>query len=103
MPVARAEEVRRVQNQQPLAVDLEVDFHNEDATGYIWQWLSEARDPSVVVPEAIIVVGDDDARAMARVVDHVSTDAGDFVHLQVLPGLVEDYQQAVQRASTLVA
>jgi hypothetical protein len=98
-----AEEVSTMENQNPLGVDLEVDFHNEDATGFIWQWLSEARDPSVVVPEAIIVVGDDDARAMARVVDQVSSEEGDYVHLQVLPGLVEDYQQAVHRASMLVA
>ena len=103
MPVPRTKELSIAQNQTPLVVDLEVDFHNEDATDYIWQWLSEARDPSVVVPGAIVVVGDDDARAMARVSDQVSTDAGDYVHLEVLPGLVEDYQQAVRRASTLVA
>ena len=102
MPFTSGEEVSTVENQTPLEVDLEVDFHNEDATGLIWQWLSEARDPSVVVPNAIIVVGDD-ARAMARMVDQVSTEEGDYVHLQVLPGLVEDYQQAVQRASALVA
>lgn len=103
MPVPRAEEVSTVENQTLLGVDLEVDSHNEDATGYIWQWLTEARDPSVVVPNAIVVVGDDDARAMARVVDQVSTEEGDFAHLQVLPGPVADYQQAVQRAATLVA
>ena len=48
-----------------VAVDLEVDFHNEDETGYVWTWLSEARDPSVIAPERIVVVGDDDAIAMA--------------------------------------
>lgn len=91
-----------MENQNRLAVDLEVDFHNEDATSFIWQWLSEARDLSVVVPNAIVVVGDGDVRAMARVIDQVSTDTGDYVHLQVLPGSFEDYQQAVQRGSTLV-
>lgn len=85
MPVPRAKEVSTVQDQPTLGAGLEVDFHNEDATGYIWQWLSEARDPSVVVPNALIVVADDDdASAMARVVDHVSTHARDYVHLQVL-------------------
>jgi hypothetical protein len=24
-----------------VVVDLEVDFHNEDETGYVWTWLSE--------------------------------------------------------------
>jgi len=93
--------VSTAEDETQLTVDLEVDFHNEDATGFVWQWLREARDPSVVVPNAIVIIGDNDARAMARVVDHVSTDTGVYVHLQVLPGLVEDYQQAIQRASTL--
>jgi hypothetical protein len=81
-----------MENHNRPDVDLEVDFHNEDATGFIWQWLSEARDPSVVVPNAIIVVGDDDARATARVVDQASTDTGDYVHLQLLPRPSEDYR-----------
>jgi hypothetical protein len=54
-----------------VVVDLEVDFHNEDETGYVWTWLSEARDPSMIAPGRILVVGDDDAIAMARVVDLV--------------------------------
>jgi hypothetical protein len=33
-----------------VVVDLEVDFHNEDETGHIWTWLSEARDPSMIAP-----------------------------------------------------
>ncbi len=42
-----------------------MDFHNEDETGYVWTWLSEARDPSVIAADRIVVVGDDDAIAMA--------------------------------------
>ena len=42
-------------------------------------WLSEARDPSMIGPGRILVVGDDDAIAMARVVDLVEhRTAGSF-------------------------
>ncbi len=49
-----------------LVERVDVDFHNEDETGYVWTWLSEARDPSVIAADRIVVVGDDDAIAMAR-------------------------------------
>ena len=65
-----------------VVVDLEVDFHNEDETGYVWTWLSEARDPSMIAPERIVVVGDDDAIAMARVVDLVEHENGTIVHVE---------------------
>lgn len=83
-----------------VAVDLEVDFHNEDETGYVWTWLSEARDPSVIVSEQIVVVGDHDAIAMARVVDLVAHENGTIVHVDVLPGNVDSYFGAVARAIT---
>jgi hypothetical protein len=81
-----------------VVVDLEVDFHNEDETGYIWTWLSEARDPSMIGPERIVVVGDDDAIAMARVVDLIDRENGTIVHLEILPGTVAEYFEAVARA-----
>jgi hypothetical protein len=69
-----------------VVVDLEVDFHNEDETGYVWTWLSEARDPSVITPKRIVVVGDDDAIAMARVVDLVKHEKGTIVNVETLSG-----------------
>jgi hypothetical protein len=69
-----------------VVVDLEVDFHNEDETGYAWTWLSEARDPSMIAPERIVVVGDDDAIAIARVMDLVEHENGTIVHVQILAG-----------------
>lgn len=82
-----------------VVVDLEVDFHNEDETGYVWTWLSEARDPSLITPDRIVVVGDDDALAMARVVDLVEHENGTIVHIDVLPGTVDGYLDAVARAT----
>lgn len=81
-----------------IAVDLEIDFHNEDETGYVWAWLNEARDPSVIVPDQILVVGDEEAIAMARVVDLVDYKNGTIVHLNILPGSVDAYIGAVTRA-----
>jgi glycerol-3-phosphate responsive antiterminator len=86
-----------------VVVDLEVDFHNEDETGYIWTWLSEARDPSMIAPERIVVVGDDDAIAMARVVDLVEHENGTIVHVEILPGTVAEYFEAVARAAVIPA
>jgi hypothetical protein len=86
-----------------VVVDLDVDFHNEDETGYIWTWLSEARDPSMIAPERIVVVGDDDAIAMARVVDLVEHENGTIVHLEILPGTFAEYFEAVARAAVIPA
>ena len=85
-----------------VVIDLEVDFHNEDETGYVWTWLSEARDPSVMAAERIVVVGDDDAIAMARVVDLVEHENGTIVHVETLPGTVE-YFEALARAAAIPA
>ena len=82
-----------------VVVDLEVDFHNEDETSYVWTWLSEARDPLLITPNRIVVVGDDDALAMARIVDLVEHENGTIVHIDVLPGTVDGYLDAVARAT----
>lgn len=82
-----------------VVVDIEVDVHNEDETGYIWAWRSQARDPDLVQPERILVTGDDDAIAMARVVDLVEHPNGTIMHLGLLPGTVGEYVEAVERAA----
>ncbi|MFT4288787.1 hypothetical protein [Nocardioides sp.] len=85
-----------------VVVDLEVDFHSIDETGYVWAWLKYARDPSVIQPGEIIVVGDDDALAMGRVVDLVEEANGTVVHVDVLPGSVGGYFKAVARSAATV-
>jgi hypothetical protein len=49
-------------------------------------------------PGAIVVAGDEDAPAVAEVVDIVDKPAGRVVHLRILPGQLEDYQAVIQRA-----
>ena len=79
--------------------DLEVDFANEDQTGLIWAWLDQARDESIVTPGAVLILRDGEDFAMGQVADLANVDEGTVVHLRLLPGAVEDYHAAVDRAA----
>jgi hypothetical protein len=83
-----------------LTVDIPADLHDEDETGYVWTFLDEAREPSLIRPGAIVLAGDDDAPAVAEVVDLVPKEAGTIVHLHILPGAFDDYEALVRRASS---
>jgi hypothetical protein len=83
-----------------VTVDIACDLMDEDESGYVWTFLREARDPSLIRPGAIVAAGDEDARAVAEVVEIVEKQAGPVVHLRVLPGMIEDYQALVRRAIT---
>lgn len=80
-----------------VTVDIPADLNDEDETGFIWTFLDEARDPSVIVPGAIVVAGDADDAAAVEVVDIVSKSSGDVVHLRILPGDIEDYAGFMRR------
>lgn len=86
----------------PVVVDLEVDFHSIDETGYVWTWLTDARDPAVIEPGSIVVVGDEDALAMGMIVDLVEEENGTIIHVDVLPGPVGRYVEAVNRFAASV-
>lgn len=79
-------------------VDIAADLNDEDDTGFVWTFLDEAREPGKIAPGALVVAGDEDAAAICQVVDLTPAGDGTIVHLRILPGLVEDYQQLVQRA-----
>lgn len=81
------------------SVDLACDLMDEDETGYVWTFLTDARDPSIIEPGAIVIAGDTEAPAVAEVIDIVDRPAGKVVHLRVLPGMVEDYEALVRRAT----
>jgi hypothetical protein len=49
--------------------DLDIDFANEDQTGLVWTWLDHARDDSVVVPGAVLILRDGEDFAMGQVAD----------------------------------
>lgn len=80
-----------------VTVDIPADLNDEDETGFVWTFLDEARDPSVIVPGAIVVAGDADDPAVVEVVDIVPKSSGEVVHLRILPGDIEDYAALVRR------
>lgn len=57
----------------------------------------------MIAPGRILVVGDDDAIAMARVVDLAEHENGWIVHVEILPGTVAEYFEAVARAAVIPA
>lgn len=83
-----------------VSVDIACDLMDEDETGFVWTFLSEAREPGLIEPGAIVVAGDQDAPAVAEVVDIIDKPAGRVVHLRLLPGAIEDYEALVRRAIT---
>jgi hypothetical protein len=78
-------------------VDIACDVQQVDETGYVWTFLDEARDPSVITTGAIVVAGDDDEPVFARVVDIVGSGTDAKVHLDVLPAAPERYLEAAAR------
>jgi hypothetical protein len=68
-----------------ITVDITADLNDEDETGFVWTFLDEARDPSVIVPGTIVVAGDADAPAVVEVVDVVPRSSGQIVHLRRAP------------------
>ena len=84
-------------------IDIPCDVQQIDATGYVWTLLDEARDPSVIAPEAIVISADEDEPVVARVVDLVPRGARTLVHLEILPGAPHDYAEALARAHLLSA
>lgn len=80
-------------------VDITADLHDEDETGFVWTFLDEARDASLITPGAIVAAGDAAVSAVAEVVDIVEKPAGRIVHLRLLPGLIKDYEAMVRRVT----
>jgi hypothetical protein len=84
-----------------VTVDIPADLHDEDETGYVWTFLDEARQPSLIRPGSIVLAGDDDAPAVAEVVDLIPKETGTIVYLRILPGLFDDYEALVRRSAGL--
>jgi hypothetical protein len=82
-----------------IAVDIVADLNTEDETGYVWTFLDEARDPALIVPGALVVAGDEDTPAVAVVVDLVPHPNGTIVHLDVLPGAIDNYVALARRVT----
>ena len=80
--------------QTRVQVDIPCDIQQVDETGFVWTFLDEARDPSVVAAEAIVIAADEEDPVLARVVDVLARPTGTIVHLDILPGDPLEYAQA---------
>lgn len=78
-------------------VDIPADLNSEDEAGFVWTFLDEADDPSVIRPGEVVVAGSPLTAAVCEVVDVVEKAAGTIVHLRLLPGTVEQYRRLVDR------
>ncbi len=74
-------------------VDLVVDLNSEDESGLPWSFIDEARDKSLVVEGAWVIVGEGSARAVAQVVEV----DGDVVRVRPLPGPVERHRHLLHK------
>jgi hypothetical protein len=81
-----------------VQIDIPCDIQQIDATGQVWTFLDEARDPSLITEGAIVIAADEVDPVVARVVDLVPHGARTIVHLEVLPGDPVDYAAALVRA-----
>jgi len=73
-------------------IDLVADLNAEDDEGLGWSVLSDARDPFLVRPGAVLVAGNYQARAVVRI---VAVDADGQVHFTILPGSLEKNRHLV--------
>lgn len=89
--------------QRIVKVDIPCDVQQVDGTGYVWTLLDEARDRSVITPDAIVISADEDEPVLARVVDLVPRGDQTIVHLEILPGDPAEYAEALSRAHLLTA
>ncbi|HEY6794962.1 MAG TPA: hypothetical protein VI248_09805 [Kineosporiaceae bacterium] len=80
-------------------MDIVADLNTEDETGYVWTFLDEARDPALIVPGTLVVAGDEDTPAVAVVVDLLPHPNGTIVHLDVLPGAIDNYLALARRVT----
>jgi hypothetical protein len=76
-------------------IDLLADLNAEDDDGLGWSVLSDSRDPSRVRPGVMLVAGNDQARAVVRV---LAIDEDGQVHFAVLPGSLAKNRHLIGRA-----
>lgn len=86
-----------------VQVDIPCDVQQIDESGHPWAFLDEARDPSCIVPGAIVVSGDEEDPVFAHVVEVAPIGSGVRVRLEMLPGEPAEYAAALARSHLLTA
>lgn len=77
-----------------LEVDLVADLNAQDDSGLGWSLLTDARNPDRVGPGAMLLAGNQQARAVVRI---VAVDDDGQVHFSILPGSVEKNRHLLGR------
>ena len=67
-------------------IDIVADLNSQDDEGLGWATIADAREPTRVVPGAMLLAGNEAARAVVRI---VAVDADGQVHFVILPGPVD--------------
>lgn len=80
-----------------IRVDIAADLNSEDETGFVWTFLDEADDPSLIRQRQLVVAGSGSTSAVCEVIDLEERPAGTVVHLRVLPGTIEQYRRLLSR------
>jgi hypothetical protein len=88
--------------QRKIEIDIPCDVQ-QDESGYVWAFLDEARDPSVITVGAIVIAADEEDPVFARVVSLTERPGGVKVHLEILPGDPREYAEALTRSHLLTA
>jgi hypothetical protein len=78
-------------------LDIPADLNSEDESGFVWTFLDEAEDPSIIRPGEVVVAGTPLTPAVCEVVELVDKPAGTVVHLRILPGTIDQYRRLLQR------
>lgn len=81
-------------------IDVRVDIHSIDDTGYVWAFTSRIMRPHYVQVGAVVIAGNATARSLAQVVDVVDEPSGAIVHLRLLDGNVDAFEQQRELAPT---
>jgi hypothetical protein len=67
------------------AIDIDIDWNEEDETGLPWTFAERAAHPEDIAPGAYVLAGRGSAVAVAQVVDR---DGAGVVHLRAVAGSV---------------
>jgi hypothetical protein len=78
------------------AVDIDIDWNEEDDTGLPWTFVDRALVPSRIVPGAYVLAGRGTSLAVAEVVD---IDDDGIVHLRPLPGPLSAHEHLLARSA----
>lgn len=77
-------------------LDLVADLNAQDDDGLGWSTIADAASPDRVRPGAMLLAGNDQARAVVRV---VAVDHDGQVHFTILPGSVTKNRHLLDRTS----